>query len=123
MKTLSPLAAQILPLLAAPQRADHVWRDLPNGDNYALRDVESALDELVPDLATCDEHDGVPYFYRRDRAAEQTRMSDFADAARIATCARDVALALAHADFAAACEAADAVRDAADPMAAIRGGK
>ncbi len=122
MKTLSPLAAAILPMLTKPLTAEHIWRDMPDGDEYAFREIVAALDEVTDsgDVG-CDEHEGTAYYYRRDVAAEQARLAAYADAVRVATHARDMALALARANFAAACEAAEEERDAADPMAAIKG--
>ncbi len=124
MKTLSTLASAILPLLTTPLSFSGIViayaKAYPQAAAITPTTFDDAIDELNPALVTCDEHEGVPYFYRRDLAAEKVRMGHYADAVRVATHARDMALALVHADFAAAVEAAEEERDAADPMAAIK---
>lgn len=118
MQTLSPLAAQILPMLTTPLTLDAV-REL-FADPIDAGEVESALDELTPHLVTCDEHKGVPYFYRRDTEAERTRAATWNAASRAASREYSLAIAAATRDYDAAIVAADAERDASDPMAAIR---
>ena len=118
MKTLSPLAAAILPLLTTPLTAVDVFRALPHATPE--RNVEAALDELTPDLVTCDEHEGVSYYYRRDRVAEMARTVTWNGRQRDAERARAAACRAAERGYIVAMDAADAERDAADPMAAIR---
>lgn len=120
MKPLSPLAAQILPMLTAPHTVPAVVKLF--ADDSTDEEVEDALDELLSArLVTCDEDGaGVPYYYRRDRAAEKVRDDKWNDAQRAADRARLAALCEAERAYVVAMDAVDAERDASDPMAAIK---
>lgn len=119
MKTLSPLATAILPLLTWPMTVSQVFRALPHATPQP--DIETALDELIPHFATCDEDGrGGVYFYRRDTIAEHNTYNAWETRRRAADTARSEAIAAAERAYVVAMNKADEERDAADPMASIK---
>ncbi len=113
MKTLSPLAVQILPMLTTPQTAHGIWSALASDATIAA--VDTALDELtLCGSVGCDEHEGAVYYYRRDREAERATLATWDARRREAERVRAATCAAAMASF-------DAERDATDPMASIKG--
>jgi hypothetical protein len=121
MTTLSTLASAILPLLTAPLTVTGVSRALPRATPEHV--VGAALDELINAvLVACDEHEGAAYYYRRDEEAEKATAIKWEMKRRAAEKARNDAWAAAERAYIVAMDAADAERDAADPMAAIKVG-
>lgn len=120
MKPLSPLAAQIFPMLTAPVTVPAILATF--ADETTGEEIEAALDELESArLVKCDEDGaGVPYFYRRDLAAEQKAAAKWNAAQKAAQRARESHIAHAERAYIVAMNAADKERDAADPMAAIK---
>ncbi len=121
MKNLSNLAANILPTLptAAPQSFGAI---VDAWSSHSIAEVDAALDELLAtglvsldESATC-----TAYYYRRDIVAEKATAARWDMKRRIAEQARARAIETAERAFVAAMDAADAERDAADPMSSLK---